>query len=242
VFDDSPHHCELLASRPLFDRYQVYGERCSGTHFLIKLLERNITSARFTEAFGFKHWFVDRRVTIPESCLMLVVARHPYDWARSFHRKPWHAAPEVRERSFARFIRDPWIAGEWDDGEFAEQARERDPVSGARFADIWALRRAKLAHWLGLCAQGATVVPIAYETVAAAPERFLNGFGDRFRLDRIEKFVPVETYKGLETKKYEPRRYRPLADADRAYIDAAIAPSMEAAFGYEFAAPRAVAV
>jgi hypothetical protein len=209
-------------------RYQVYGERCSGTHFVIKLLERNITSADFTEEFGFKHWFGPGAKAFPQDVAVVIVAREPFSWAQSFHEKPWHAAPHLREMSFSEFIRAEWVGGDLDDGgNFTEYDREREPITNHRFEDIWALREAKLTQWSALSPKQPKLL-VDYERAARKPETFLNNVAAQFGWERKEPFAPIETYKGLGEEEFEPRSYPPISDEDRRFIKSRLNPLLEA--------------
>lgn len=97
-----------------FRRFQVYGQRCSGTNALIKLLERNLDELQFTEDFGFKHWLVPEEVEIPDDVFVIVIARQVDQWLRSLHAKPWHAHPDLKEMDFGEFIRAEWRSV-WDE-------------------------------------------------------------------------------------------------------------------------------
>ena len=55
-----------------FRRFQVYGQRCSGTKVLIKFLERNLEELEFTEDFGFKHWLVWPDIEIPDDDVFVI--------------------------------------------------------------------------------------------------------------------------------------------------------------------------
>ncbi len=93
---------------------QLYGQRCSGTHAIARTIDGNFGEAARTEAYGFKHWFVPDQVLFRDDVLVLVIARNVFDWARSLHRQPWHAHPDVKTLAFSDFVRSPWHSY-WDD-------------------------------------------------------------------------------------------------------------------------------
>ncbi len=218
----------MISPHPVIDRFQVYGERCSGTNFVIRLMERNILSARFTEEFGHKHWYAEHPECIPASCLVVVVARDPYDWVRSLHRKPWHVAPALKELGFSDFIRAQWVGGIEEDGIWREHERERHPLSGCRFRDVMQLRQVKLHHWASLRWRfGCRVLPVAYEAVSRDPRAYLADLNRRLHIRLRADYQPVNTYKGEITSHYVPRRYPPLCADDRAHIGRHLDPSIE---------------
>jgi hypothetical protein len=212
------------------NRYQIYGERCSGTHYIIKLLENNITSASFTEEFGFKHWFRDGEKELPEDLLVVIIAREPFSWSQSFHRQPWHAAPEIKELDYSSFIRAEWRGGVYDEaGEFQEDAREHDPLTGDRFKDIWGLREAKLLQWTALPRRQRRLL-VDYDTARQAPEIWLDMVCESFGLTRKADFVPIETYKGLGGETFRGSRYPDISDEDRDFIRSRLNADLEAQF------------
>lgn len=224
---------------------QIYGQRCSGTHFLIKTIERSFPDADFTEAYGFKHWFVPHHVVIPEGVLVLVVARHAGDWIRSLHARPWHVRRETAALPFADFIRAEWHAV-WDDENFGigpahplwgqEMLHERCPATGQRFADPMAMRTAKLAHWAGLARRAPDVALIRYEDVRDRPGTLLNGLRAAFDLPPVT-IRPITSYKGHGLKTFTGSAYPPLSPADRAFIHARLNPATESLYGYCYDSP-----
>lgn len=223
------------------DRVQVYGQRCSGTHYLIKTIERSFDDLRFTEDYGFKHWFVPHHVAIPEGVLVLVIARHPEDWVRSLHGKPWHVDPATARLPFPEFIRAEWHAV-WDDRNFgigpehplwmSEMLHERCPASGRRFANPLAMRTAKLAHWAGLAARAPDVALIRYEEVRDRPGPVLNRLRTAFGLAPAA-VDPVTSYKGQGERPFSGSRYPPLEPGDRAFVRGALDRRVEALWGYD---------
>ena len=84
-------------------RYQVFGERSSGTNFIKRLIGRN-TLLTPTEELGWKHGF-PQMTAIPQDTLIVCVTRNAVDWASSMHAKPWHCPPEMQRLTFSDFIR-----------------------------------------------------------------------------------------------------------------------------------------
>ncbi|WP_208347598.1 hypothetical protein [Pseudaestuariivita rosea] len=87
-------------------QFQVLGERSSGTNVLSAFINRNTRLAPSTH-LGWKHGFPQAQF-YPRNLLTVVSFRHPLDWVRSMHRKPWHAAPRLQGLSFSDFIRAEW--------------------------------------------------------------------------------------------------------------------------------------
>ena len=221
-------------------RVQIYGQRCSGTNLVTRAIEANMPGVAITEAFGFKHWFVPPQTLFVKDTLVLVVARDAYDWARSLHRQPWHAHPELKAKPFDAFNRSDWHSY-WDDhfGHIEpghpmhgdEMLHERNPETGERFANCIAKRTAKLRHWSSLTNRAHNVALLGYDAFARDPAAFVTALAAAMGLERHEPFVPITSYKGQGHAPYVPTAYPDLAAEDAAHIAAWLDPEVEAAFG-----------
>jgi len=221
-------------------RVQIYGQRCSGTNLVTRAIEANMPGAEITEAFGFKHWFVPPQTLFVKDTLVLVVARNAYDWARSLHRQPWHAHPELKAKPFDAFIRSHWHSY-WDDhfGHIEpghpmygnEMLHERDPETGERFANCIAKRTAKLRHWSSLTNRAHNVALLGYDAFTRDPAAFVAALAEATGFARHESYVPITSYKGQGYAPYVPTPYPDLAPADAEHIAAWLDPAVEAAFG-----------
>jgi hypothetical protein len=82
------------------EKFQIYGERCSGTsileHSLIKNFEvvnifneiKDITSIKFKK-YGHKHWFGNHLdLSDTDDTLFICIVRDPIMWLNSFYRSP----------------------------------------------------------------------------------------------------------------------------------------------------------
>ncbi|MES3152298.1 hypothetical protein [Sphingomonas faeni] len=221
-------------------RVQIYGQRCSGTNLVTRAIEANLPSVTITEAFGFKHWFVPPQTLFVKDTLVLVVARDAFDWARSLHRQPWHAHPDLKAKPFDAFIRSDWHSY-WDDhfGHIEpghpmhgdEMLHERDPETGARFANCIAKRTAKLRHWSSLTDRAHNVALLGYDAFARDPAAFIAALAHATGIESRAPFVPITSYKGQGHAPYVPTPYPPLAADDADHIAAWLDPDVEAAFG-----------
>lgn len=164
------------AGTPL-TRYQVLGERSSGTNFVSRLLGRN-SDLRPVDVLGWKHGFV-QALAVPGDLAVICVVRAPEPWALSMFAKPWHTPPAMQALEFGAFIRAPWATiidrPRYFDGIGAPALgqplqQDRDPVTGAVFDSLFALRRAKLASLLSYLNRDCTCIFLRAEAVQAAPE------------------------------------------------------------------------
>lgn len=228
----------------------VFGERNSGTNLVDALLKRNIPALAESAGdrigpqgfrYGWKHGF-PQMVAAPQSCLAIAVFRAPETWLRSMHRRPWHAIPTLRELGFSEFIRAEWIT-RVDEQNFgvtkgglrwgAELQYDRHPLTGARFDNICALRRAKTAGFLSLARRFANCLFVRHEDVTADPEGFARFVAEAYGLEQAAAFEPVEARRGRASEgAFEPVVYDPLSAEDAEFVWGALDAAQEAQLGY----------
>ena len=224
---------------PAIARFQIYGERCSGTNFLIKLMERNVVSATFTEEFGFKHWFVDEDLVLPADTLGLVVAREPRAWLQSLHEKAWHHPPDIAELPFSDYIRHEWQCV-WDDHWLGvgpddplwmtEMMHERHPVTGERVENALAMRRLKAENFAALGRRSPAFAVLRTEDLQRDPRGFLDALSAWGIA--CGPYAPITSYKGEGDARYVPKARPPPSDADEAWVRRTLDPASEALLGY----------
>ncbi len=181
-------------------RFQVLGERSSGTNFVKRLLGRNTTLTP-TEALGWKHGF-PHAAAIPPDLALIACVRRADAWALSMHKKPWHTTPALQSLEFGEFIRAEWDTVVDRPRYFEKTApldtigqplqHDRDPLTGARFANLFALRRAKLTGLLSYLQRDCTVILLRMEDAQTAPEMTLDALRAGLGLPpRESEFAPV---------------------------------------------------
>ncbi|WP_415920334.1 hypothetical protein [Tateyamaria sp. SN6-1] len=226
-------------------RFQVLGERSSGTNFVKRLIGRN-TPLTPTEGLGWKHGF-PHMMAVPRDMAVICVVRRADSWARSMFDKPWHTTPEMQTLGFSDFIRARWdtiidrpryFRGLVPEGSVgAPLQHDRDPVTGLPFDNLFALRRAKLARLLTLPARGCTCAVLRMEDAQAAPEATLAQLTSALGVTRNDTFRPVVKRLGSKFKpSVTDRPDAPAAwpDADRRFLSAAVDPDQEAVLGYSY--------
>ena len=218
---------------------QIFGERCSGTNFVAQLLRRNLPRLQLTDRYGWKHGFARATDDGAPECAFVIVTRDPFDWVRSLHRKPWHAAGPLRDRSLAEFLREPWWC-EWgrdmdleegDERRGQEMMHERDPTTGERFANVLQLRSSKLRDWQSLQSRVQHYVAVRYEDVLQSPKQFVRDAAKSFGLKRWPWYRAVKTFKG-GSERFVKKQYDELPAADRQWIVQQLDESIERAAGY----------
>lgn len=225
-------------------RYQVLGERSSGTNFIKRLLGRN-SQLQPTELLGWKHGFA-QAMAIPADLAVICVVRNAVDWALSMHAKPWHTVPELQRLEFSDFIRAPWQTRIDRPRYFREAAglvgqplmQDRDPLTGDVFENIFALRRAKLASLIGYLNRDCTCVILRMEEYQADPEARLNALLAALgQPPREGPFRPVNKRLGSKFKPAvdgRPETPSQMAPADLAYLRSQVDPQQEKRLGYRY--------
>lgn len=224
-------------------RFQVLGERSSGTNLMTRLLARN--SALQTSAIlGWKHGFPTAQA-IPADLAVICLVRAPVPWTLSMHARPWHTPPEMQALPYSEFIRVPWDTVVDRARYFPELGAsvgdplqpDRDPATGRAFANLLRLRRAKLAALLGYLTRGCTAALVRLETLQADPETTIDRL--TAALGQPPRTAPFETIRrrlGARFKPALPNRPmtpKTISDADRAYIRSDLDETLEIALGYE---------
>ncbi|MEO0936866.1 MAG: hypothetical protein AAFY38_01790 [Pseudomonadota bacterium] len=225
-------------------RINVLGERSSGTNFVKRLIGQN-SALRPVELLGWKHGFPSVAAIPPDIAVVLCV-RRAEDWARSMFAKPWHTSPAMQALPFSAFLR-----AEWDTrldkmryfegiGLPAAQGQplqlDRHPLTGARFENLFALRRAKLAGLLSYLARDCTVVLCRMEEAQADPERFLGRVLAPLGHSPDAKFKPVVKRLGSRFAPAVAGRPAPpaqMSETDRAFMWTQLDAAQETALGYE---------
>ncbi len=231
--------------RPI-TRFQVIGERSSGTNFAKRLLGRN-TDLTPTEALGWKHG-PPAALGIPADCAVILCVRRADNWARSMHAKPWHASPALQSLEFSDFIRARWDTRIDRPRYFGDALMkgmrgqplqpDRDPDTGAPFENLFALRQSKMRSMLSYAARGCTFVLLRMEDMIAHPETTLATVQDALGLPASNTpFRPIEKRLGSKFKPaiaLRPATPDRINETDMAFLRASVDAEVEAALGYDY--------
>ncbi|MHA3978374.1 hypothetical protein ACW9UR_11875 [Halovulum sp. GXIMD14794] len=228
-------------------RFQVIGERCSGTNYLHHLVRKNLP-LKPSSALGWKHGFPSAVAVAPD-LLVVVVARRADDWARSLYARPWHANPGVTKHGFPEFIRSAWRTkvrldvrarlAPWDARMGQALQWDRHPLTGRSFGNIFMLRNAKLSAHMGYMFRAGNVLVVPLERVADDPERFITETAEAFALTPRSPFRPADGTYGhhMFWRKRDDEIDLPpetLSDEDRAFMLSKLDMKQERRFGYTY--------
>jgi len=227
-------------------RFQVLGERSSGTNYVKRLLGRN-TALTPTEALGWKHGF-PHALAIPPDLAVIGVVRNAQDWARSMHAKPWHCSPALQSLELSDFLRAPWdtcvdrpryFDGAKEAGTLGQPLmHDRHPLTGQQFDNLFELRKAKLDGLLSYANRACCFVLLRLEDVVAAPEHMLERVQTALDLPpRTQPFRPVFKRLGSKFKpsvQTRPDTPKQLTPSDLALLKTLIDPAQEQLLGYRY--------
>lgn len=119
----------------------IYGERCSGTNYLEKLLITNFNiDIKFD--YGWKHFFGFKSLEGSDDTLFICIVRDPYEWITSFYEKPHHVPRKLRV-SPQHFLNQPFYSI-FDKVQGKEIKEDRHIYTKERYKNIFELRYTKL--------------------------------------------------------------------------------------------------
>jgi len=198
-----------------------------------------------TDVLGWKHG-PPGMMAIPPDLAVICVVRNAADWALSMHAKPWHTTPVLQALEFSEFIRAPWHTildrpryFDTTAGLIGQPLQaDRDPVNGAVFPNLFALRRSKLTGLLGYLNRGCTVAVLRLESVQAHPRTTLDEL--MLALDQPARAAPFRMIKKRLGSRFKPAiAQRPatparLSSDNLAFMASQLDPEQEAGLGYSY--------
>lgn len=230
--------------RPL-RRYQVLGERSSGTNLADTLLRRHTTLER-TEDYGWKHAFPQFSSVLRDD-LLVICFRNARSWLKSMYQKPWHVPDQLVDVTFSEFLRAPWITTMDMPGAMNAVGRRRSlglPVQGDRHPltgrvpdNPINLRNLKNAAFLGVLERGCNVALIRHEDLTADPDGLMRELAGCFNLAIGDAPVtlPVRRLGEMTQRQISGARRDSVArfsPDDRAFLAAELDHAQEARLGY----------
>jgi len=254
-------HQEQLMAYGLYSRHEgntpitrlaLYSERCSGSNYIQSLVLTNMEGISLDESCHkhFPPWLelhASNYLGSPshytfegsDDLLVVVIFRNPYDWVRSLHRKPWHAALCLQNIPFSQFIRQAWQLNLNQPGIVRLQKQhpfmDLNPVDGTPFTNALMLRTAKIRTMLKIKERAKNVYYINYETVRDYPQEVLQELQEVFDLHMKSEYQPVLYYKGMERCGiYQETDYEPISPEDLIHINSYLDEKLESEIGYSF--------
>jgi len=182
--------------------FTIYGERCTGTNWLSKLIYDNFIICH-TEVYGHKHSFgtepLNEAISQSNDCLFLCTVRNPVDTLLSFFEKAHHQ-PIERMRSIEVFLTSEFYSITLMKDDFFHNGfkftKNNQLILGneRRFKNIFEMRAVK-NYYLS------QVIPkltpnhyfIRYEQLKSNTVDILNDIQNKFCLKRKNKEFQIES-------------------------------------------------
>lgn len=167
------------------DKFQLYGERHSGTNFLENSI-KHIFGLPQTSFFGFKHFMgfaKPEKIAYERHTLFIGIVRNPYDWILAMNFLPHHV-PKNNKKDLLSLINNEWYSVNNTGGEIlSDRNFTTSQKNPSRYKDIFELRKTKtnfLAHTLPTIASN--YVFITFESLILNYKNIMNTIGYRFNL------------------------------------------------------------
>lgn len=178
--------------------FTIYGERCSGTNFVRKLIFDNFNlyfaSLPEKKDAGWKHFFgtPENVECIKKSqgwCFVIAIVRNPIDYFVSFFNNPHHQSDE-RTRDFKTFLTSEFFSVN-KRGEVMCDRNLNDLTK--RYKDIFEMRATKL-RWMHSVLPTLTTdcVLVRHEDLRDNTEAILSEWATKFKLERLSDQWVIE--------------------------------------------------
>lgn len=246
---NNPNASRFVASTapvgaPQITHFQVFGERCSGTHYVEELMRTNL-GPEPTVAYGWAHGFPTAPL-IADSALAVVVVRDPVSWLEEVHNRPFELSRPFLNMPISTFLRSEWTAsannatGRWSkfanaDDHVPTHGRlqyDLNPSTGLPFANPMRLRTAKLRGQFTYLNRAQHAVICRYEDVRDDPEGFLDAMSNHFAVPRRHVFTPADPSHDTIAGPRQKHQDTTLSEEDRAFVLSELDLTLERRLGY----------
>ena len=122
--------------------FTIYGERCSGTNFLMQSIIQNF-NIEYTTKYTWKHFFGHYNFENNDDeneTLFIGIIRHPITWLDSFFSKLHHIPHENRENIHTFLFNEFYSIYE---DTLTEITEDRHIITKNRYKNIFELRNVK---------------------------------------------------------------------------------------------------
>ncbi len=234
------------STAPLGPRFQVIGERNSGTNYVEALIASNL-SIKPCSDYGWKHGFP----TMPASSdnvFIVAVSRDAFSWVKSMYVRPYHATPELAALDFPSFIRAEWDTildkhysfklASVDERIGAPLQLDRHPIEGRKLSNIMELRSLKLRSHLSLVNRDVKFRHFRLADILEDPTELIEtlaGHNGQKPPSNIQ--IPQKHFSWHMEGIGKPEKRRQAAtftDADRTFLLESIDLATEQAAGYTY--------
>ena len=177
--------------------FTIYGERCSGTNFLLHAIQDNF-ELEFTDKYAWKHFFGHYNFKKSEEeneTLFIGIVREPIEWIDSFYKKMHHVPDENRE-NIHTFLFNKFYSIYED--TYTEIMEDRHMITKERYANIFELRNLKNNYLISEMHKNVkNYLLIRYEDLRDRYSSVLDFLKFKFNLTKkYDIYKTIESYKG----------------------------------------------
>ena len=187
--------------------FTIYGERCSGTNFLMHSILNNF-SIEYTTKYTWKHFFGHYNFQNNEEedeTLFIAIVRNPITWIDSLYKK-MHHIPLENKGTYHNFLFNTFYSIYED--TYTEIMEDRHIITKNRYKNIFELRNVKNNYLIKeMKKKVKNYILIRYEDLRDQYDVVLHFLKNKFNLKQKEDpFVKITNYKGIKNKIYEKKK------------------------------------
>jgi len=191
--------------------FTIFGERCSGTHFVEYAIKQNFEIGYNR---GSKHFFGhDEKADLIDNTnmnttLFILLVRDPIDWIDSFFKRPHHVPGENR-RDIKKFLTSEWRSVYESNQQNSptkqkgtEIMTDRNIYTKERYINILELRKTKCNYFLNEIAKKVKYFYLLkYEDLRDDYFNTMEKIQQQFNLKkRHVSYMPITKYKGTQAQ------------------------------------------
>ena len=182
--------------------FTIYGERCSGTNFLMNAILKNF-EIEYTIKYSFKHFFgfydFNKWSNEDDETLFIGIIREPISWIDSFYKK-LHHIPNENKKNIITFLFNEFYSIYEDSN--TEIMEDRHIITKKRYKNIFELRKLKNNFLINdMPKKVKNYLLIIYEDIRDNYEKVIDYFHIKFNLvKKNDTYIKINNYKG--TKDY----------------------------------------
>lgn len=189
----------------MINNFTIYGERCSGTTYLEKLIKENFV-INYVTNYNWKHFFGNydfKNDDNENNTLFIGIIRHPIDWIDSFYNNQHHIPNSPK--NISNFLLDEFYSI-FTDGKPSgkEIMDDRNMITGNRYKNIFELRKIKNEYLINIMpTKVKNYILINYDNLINNSVIILQQIQHKFNLiPKNVSFHNILTYKGDNTNIY----------------------------------------
>ena len=186
--------------------FTIYGERCSGTNFLMHAIEKNF-KIEYTSNYCWKHFFGNYNYTnndIEDETLFIGIIRNPIEWIDSFYKMKHHVPDENRINIITFLFNEFYSLYENSNKEIME---DRNLITRERYKNIFEMRQVKNNYLINdMPKLVKNYLLIRYEDLRDGYSLILDYFHIKFKLEKKNIiYKTIDNYKGSMNYLFKPK-------------------------------------